>query len=289
MGVMRPVCTFSLVARDPQTGDLGVAVASKFLAVGFVVPWARANVGAVATQSYANPEFGPQGLELMQIGAGPEDILAVFARNDPALAKRQFGLVLSSGESLSYTGAECHAWAGGRFGPNYAAQGNLLTGPEVVEALEHTFLSRGDLPFGERLVEALAAADQAGGDRRGRQSAALLVVGAGKGYGGMERWIDLRVDDHPQPVAELRRLLSIHRLLFGPEEAARALTPEEVRWLQTLLKAQGHYAGEVSGRWNAATEEALHTLIGMENLEERYRGGPMLDETALTYLKERYS
>lgn len=285
---MKPVCTFSLVARDPNTGDLGIAVASKFLAVGFVVPWAKAGVGAVATQSYANPEFGPRGLGLMQAGAGPEDILATFARGDKELAKRQFGLVLASGESLSYTGAECHVWAGGRFGPDYAAQGNLLTGPEVVEALEHTFRSRADLPFPERLLEALSAADEAGGDRRGRQSAALLVVGVGKGYGGMERWIDLRVDDHREPVGELRRLLSVHRLLFGAGEEPRALSEEEIRWLQHLLKAQGHYAGEVSGCWDEATEGALRALIGIENLEERYKGGPMLDETALTYLKERY-
>lgn len=286
---MKPVSTFSLVARDPDTGDFGIAVASKFLAVGFVVPWAKAGVGAVATQSYANPEFGPRGLALMQSGAGPEDILAVFARNDRELSKRQFGLVLASGESLSYTGQECHPWAGGKFGPNYAAQGNLLTGPEVVEGLEQIFLSRSDLPFPERLLAALSAADEAGGDKRGRQSAALLVVGEGRGYGGMERWIDLRVDDHENPVKELGRLLSVHRLLFGAGEAARPLSTEEIEWFQALLKAQGRYVGEVNGRWDEATEQAMFGLIGTENLEERYTGGPNLDETALAYLKEKFS
>ncbi|GAO75326.1 DUF1028 domain-containing protein [Meiothermus ruber] len=289
MKANQPVHTFSLVARDPDTGDLGIAVASKFLAVGFVVPWAKAGVGALATQSYVNPSFGPIGLALMEAGAGPEDILAVFARNDPDLAKRQFGYVLASGESLSYTGQECQAWAGSRFGPGYAAQGNLLAGPEVLEALEHTFLNRTDLAFPERLLEALFQADRAGGDRRGRQSAALLVVGTGKGYGGMERWIDLRVDDHPDPVAELRRLLGIHRLLFGAGEPGRPLHSDEIAWIQALLRRQGLYTGEASGVWDEATEKAFVMLVGMENLEERYRGGPVLDEMVLKYLQEKFA
>lgn len=282
------ISTFSLVAKDPHSSDLGIAVASKFLAVGFVVPWAKAGVGAVATQSYVNPDFGPKGLALMQSGASPEDILNVFHRSDPELATRQFGLVTASGESLSYTGQKCHAWAGGKSGPNYAAQGNLLTGPEVVEALEQTFLTRDDLPFPQRLLEALNQADQAGGDARGRQSAALLVVGQGKGYGGMERWVDLRVDDHPHPVPELRRLLGIHRLLFGAGETPMALTPDEIPWLQNVLHQQNRYAGPMTGEWNLETEQALRGLIGVENLEQRYQGGPMLDEVALAYLKEKF-
>uniref|UniRef100_UPI0026062F66 DUF1028 domain-containing protein n=1 Tax=uncultured Meiothermus sp. TaxID=157471 RepID=UPI0026062F66 len=281
-----PISTFSLVARDPDTGLLGIAVASKFLAVGFVVPWARAGVGAVATQSYANPDFGPMGLALMEAGAGPEDILSVFARNDPDLARRQVGFVLANGESLSFTGQECHAWAGGQWGPNYAAQGNLLTGPEVVEMLVQTFLNRSDLAFPQRLVEALLQSDRAGGDRRGRQAAALLVVGEGKGYGGMERWIDLRVDDHPDPVQELQRLLAIHQLLFGAGEPTRPLSTREIVWIQALLHRQGQYTGAISGQWDETTELALRALIGMENLEERYQGGPALDETVLQYLKE---
>ncbi len=284
---MKQVSTFSLVARNADTGDLGIAVASKFLAVGFVVPWAKAGVGALATQSYANPDFGPRGLALMESGAGPEDILAIFARSDLELSKRQFGYVLADGQSLSYTGQDCHPWAGGKFGPNYAAQGNLLSGPDVVEALEQTFLTRSDLAFPERLLAALTAADQAGGDKRGRQSAALLVVGEGKGYGGMERWIDLRVDDHPTPLGELQRLLGIHRLLFGAEPS-RSLTSAEIAWLQTVLQQQG-YPAEASGQWNPATETALLALLGTENLEERYSGGPALDETTLAYLKDKFT
>jgi uncharacterized Ntn-hydrolase superfamily protein len=159
----------------------------------------------------------------------------------------------------------------------------------VLEALEQTFLTRVDLAFPERLLEALFQADRAGGDRRGRQSAALLVVGAGKGYGGMERWIDLRVDDHADPVAELRRLLGIHRLLFGAGEPGRPLQSDEIAWIQALLRRQGLYAGEASGVWDEATEKAFETLIGMENLEERYRGGPLLDEVALKYLQEKFA
>jgi uncharacterized Ntn-hydrolase superfamily protein len=285
---MTPIATFSLVARDPETGDLGVAVASKFLAVGFVVPWLEAGVGAVATQSYANPQFGPQGLALMKAGAGMDEVLATFRRTDPGLETRQFGLVNAQGESLTFTGAECHAWAGGQAGPNYAAQGNILAGPEVVEALVETFLDREDLPFPKRLTAALLAADRAGGDKRGRQSAALMVVGAGKGYGGMDRWIDLRVDDHPDPCAQLERLLGIHRLLFSKPQSPDPLSPEDIAWIQAVLNREGHHAVAISGVWDEATEKAFAGLIGIENLEERYPGGPYLDREALHYLKEKF-
>lgn len=281
---MTPIATFSLVARDPQTGDLGVAVASKFLAVGAVVPWLEVGVGAVATQSYANPRFGPQGLALMKAGAGMEEILAIFRRSDPGLHTRQFGMVNAHGESLSFTGNECHDWAGGKSGENFAAQGNILSGPEVIDALVDTF-TNSDLPFPERLCAALLAADRAGGDRRGRQSASLTVVGAGKGYGGMDRWIDLRVDDHPDPCLELSRLLEIHRLLFGKAEKAELLSQEDIAWIQRSLTRLGHYRGEVTGSWDEATEKAFRALVGIENLEERYSGGPYLDAVALRYLK----
>ncbi|MCS7217549.1 MAG: DUF1028 domain-containing protein [Thermus sp.] len=282
------VATFSLVARDPDTGDLGVAVASKFLAVGAVVPHARAGVGAVATQSYANPRFGPQGLALLEAGASPQGVLEAFRRTDPELERRQFGLVSARGEALTFTGADCHPWAGGVAGEGFAAQGNLLTGPEVVEAMVETFL-REKAPFPERLLLALRAGERAGGDRRGKQSAALLVVGEGKGYGGLwDRYVDLRADDHPEPVEELFRLLALHRLLFERPKERRPLTAEEVRWLQGVLRGLGLYSGEAHGIFDAETERALWALIGMENLEERYRGGPEVDEATLAYLKGRY-
>ncbi len=280
--------TFSLVAKDPQSGDLGVAVASKFLAVGAVVPFARAGVGALATQSHANPRFGPQGLALLEAGASPQGVLEAFRRTDPHLEKRQFGLVAATGESLTFTGRECHPWAGGVAGEGFAAQGNLLAGPEVVEAMVEAFLTA-KAPFPERLLLALKAGEEAGGDKRGKQSAALLVVGEGKGYGGLwDRYIDLRVDDHPEPVEELFRLLSLHRLLFERPKARRPLSEEEVRWLQGVLGRLGLYGGGVDGVFGPETERALLALMGMENLEERYQGGPEVDEATLAYLKERF-
>ena len=283
---MTPVNTFSIVARDPKSGDLGVAVASKFLAVGVVVPFAQAGVGAVATQSYANTSFGPRALAMFAAGAAPSLVAQALADSDPGIASRQFGLVDTNGRSATFTGAECHPWAGGKSGENYAAQGNLLTGPEVVETLVETFLQNAELPFPERLLAALLAGDRAGGDKRGRQSAALLVVGNGKGYGGFnDRWIDLRVDDHGDPVPELGRLLEIHRLLFNPAEDARPLNLAEIRWLQEATSKLGFYAGQVDGVWSPELERALTSWLGQENLEERYRGGPYLEEVVIAQLR----
>jgi len=283
------IATFSLVARDPKTGALGVAVASKFLAVGAVVPFAKANVGAIATQSYANTRFGPQGLALLEAGASPEAVLEAFRRTDDKIALRQFGLVAASGESLTFTGEDCHPWAGGVAGENFAAQGNLLTGPEVVEALAETWKKESDLPFPERLLAALYAADRAGGDRRGRQSAALLVVAEGKGYGGQnDRWIDLRVDDHPDPVPELSRLLQAHRLFFEPAGKPEPLSPEDLRWLGELLVQTGDLKAPEHA-WSPRFEEALRAFLGRENLEMRYHGGPELEPAVLAYLKGKFA
>ncbi len=286
---MPAVHTFSIVARDPETGDLGVAVASKFLAVGAVIPWAKAGVGAVATQSYANPTYGPRALQILEAGGRPHHAHEAFQTTDPEHEKRQYGIVAASGEALTFTGEACHPWAGGRAGDDLAVQGNLLTGPEVIEALWETYRERTDLPFPERLLAALLAGDRAGGDRRGRQSAALLVVGEKKGYGGYnDRWIDLRVDDHPDPVPELERLLTQHRLLFSPPKAPRPLTPEDLAWLEALLVERG-FLETPRGRFDTAFETALKALLGEENLEERYPGGPELDEALLGYLKRRFA
>ena len=283
------IATFSLVARDPESGALGVAVASKFLAVGAVVPHARAGVGAVATQSYANPTFGPRGLAILEAGGSPEAVREAFLRTDPEIHLRQFGVVDQSGASATFTGEGCHGWAGGVAGENFAAQGNLLAGPEVVEALVETFRARDDLPFPERLLAALHAADQAGGDRRGRQSAALLVVAEGRGYGGLsDRWIDLRVDDHPDPVPELARLLEIHRLFFEPAGEPEPLSEADLAWLAELLVQTGDLAEPEPG-WSPRLEAALKALLGRENLEMRYRGGPVLEPEVLAYLKRRYA
>ncbi len=284
-----PVATFSLVARDAVTGDLGVVVASRFLAVGAYVPTTAAGVGAVASQSYVNTTYGPRALELMRGGASPQECVAAFRDSDDAFESRQFGIVAADGSSATFTGSSCHAWAGGVAGDGFAAQGNILAGPAVVDALV-AGVARTDLPFPERLVAALAAADAAGGDRRGRQSAALLVVGEGKGYAGLDdRWIDLRVDDHAAPVDELRRLLELHRLyLDKPSGAARRLTEGDVSWLRAVLVDQGLLDAAPTGAWDAATEEALRGLFGIENLEERWLGGPSVDPVAWRYLRERF-
>ncbi len=286
---MKPLSTFSIVARDPTTGALGVAVASKFLAVGAVVPYARAGVGAVATQSYANPSYGPRALAILEAGGHPRHAREAFAATDPEHGLRQYGIVDHRGASASYTGEGCHPWAGGRAEADLAVQGNLLAGPEVVEALFSTYRESGGLPFPERLVAALLAADRAGGDRRGRQSAALLVVAEGRGYGGEnDRWIDLRVDDHPDPVPELARLLEIHRLFFEPAGEPEPLGPADLAWLGEVLVKEGELA-EPQSTFGPEFEAALKRLLGRENLETRYAGGPALEPAVLAYLKRRFS
>jgi uncharacterized Ntn-hydrolase superfamily protein len=206
-----PIATFSIAARDPATGELGVAVASRFFAVGAVVPWARAGVGAVATQAFANTTFGPRGLDLLAAGQPPAAVLEALLAEDAGRDRRQVGLVAADGASVTYSGPGTTPWAGGRSGPDYAIQGNILAGEKVVAEMERVFLAtRGKGSLGERLFSALAAGDRAGGDSRGRQSAALLVVRAGAGYGGFtDRAIDVRVDDHADPFKELKRLLGL--------------------------------------------------------------------------------
>ena len=202
--------TFSIAAADPVTGEVGVAVASRFFAVGTVVPWARAGVGAVATQASANTSFGPNGLDLMARGVTAEEALKVLLRGDEGRDRRQVGLVTASGDSATYSGPGCNSWAGGRRGPNYAVQGNILTGEPVVVAMERSFLASAGKPLTERLLTALAAGDAAGGDSRGRQSAALLVCRAKGGYNGFtDRAVDVRVDDHADPFRELSRLVGM--------------------------------------------------------------------------------
>lgn len=208
------VATFSIVAYDPDTQELGVAVQSKFIAVGSVVPWARAGVGAIATQSYANTTYGPKALALLADGAEPEDVMKKITGDDRRVAIRQVGIVDAKGRSATFTGEKCSAWAGGIKGDNFACQGNILAGEDVVKNMAKSFReSKGDL--GERLIAALQAGQDAGGDSRGMQSAALLIVHEGWGYGGYnDRYRDLRVDDHAEPIKELKRVYDLHRDIF---------------------------------------------------------------------------
>lgn len=209
------VATFSIVGFDPETKEWGVAVQSKFVAVGAVCPWAKAGVGAISTQSYANTSFGPRGLELLAAGKSAQEVLDILLASDPGREKRQVGIVDSRGNAATFTGSECHDWAGGVTGENYTAQGNILVSEKTVQAMARTF-ETSEGPLAERLLAALEAGQNAGGDARGQQAAALLVVQEGAGYGGFnDVKIDLRVDDHPTPITELQRIYQVHRAVFG--------------------------------------------------------------------------
>ena len=208
------VATFSIVASDPETGETGIAVQSKIVSVGSIVPFARAGVGAVATQSYANVKYGPFGLYLLEEGHSPDSVLAMLTQADPQRDHRQAGMIDKDGRASSFTGKECTPWAGGVVGKNFAVQGNMLTGPEVVEAMAKAFQETEGI-LAERLLASLEAGQKAGGDKRGRQSAALIIVRDGWGYGGMnDRFRDVRVDEHETPIKELRRVYKAHRKLF---------------------------------------------------------------------------
>ncbi len=279
--------TFSIVAYDPRNGDLGVAVQSKFLAVGAAVPWARAGVGAIATQAWANLSYGTRGLELLARGAAAREVVETLTAEDEGRALRQVGIVDAQGRAFSYTGEECSAWAGHIVGPHFACQGNILVGGATVQAMAKAFQEMpGELA--ERLLAALLAGQAAGGDRRGQQSAALLVVRAGGSYGGYnDRYIDLRVDDHPQPIVELGRILALHRVYFEKPRPEDYLPLEgallaEVR---ASLARMGYYRGPLEGPYDAATGQALFDYAGVENLEERLREGPWIDPVVLDFLR----
>jgi uncharacterized Ntn-hydrolase superfamily protein len=275
------VATYSIAACDLDAGQWGVATQSKFLAVGSIVPWAAPGVGAVATQALANPRYGPDGLALLAEGLTAPEVVTRLTEADDGRADRQVGVVDAQGGSATYTGSECMTWAGGLAGSGFAAQGNILVGEETVAALAATFTATAGRPLAERLLECLAAAQSAGGDRRGQQSAALLVVEQDGGYGGLtDTLVDLRVDDHAQPVAELARLYDIHSLLFGK-------TPPD-RWIDVddTLRAE---LAERLGRlgYDGALERALGDWSGTENLEERIDGVDRIDPVVLEELRRR--
>ncbi|NOZ06956.1 MAG: DUF1028 domain-containing protein [Chloroflexi bacterium] len=264
--------TFSIVGYDAEAREWGVAVQSKFLAVGAVVPWAQAGTGAVATQSYANTSFGPQGLALMSQGISAQEALDALIGRDEGRSRRQVGLVDAQGGSATFTGGDCHEWAGGIAGTHYAAQGNILVSKATVEAMARTFEEMGG-ELADRLLAALAAGQAAGGDRRGQQSAAVLVVRPQGGYGGYnDRYLDLRVDDDPQPIERLKALLELHHLFFGtpgPGELVK-IEGEVARDVQQILRWAGYYSGPATGAYDAPTRQALIALIGNENFEERF-------------------
>lgn len=277
--------TFSIVACDLDDQAWGVAVASKFPAVGAVVPYAQAGAGAVATQSFANTSFGPRGLEMMVSGLSAQETLERLLEDDPDKELRQVGLVDARGGAATFSGSKCFAWAGGVSGPGYAIQGNILARESVVPAMERAFLeSRGSLPA--RLLTALLAGDRAGGDRRGRQSAAIYVVRPHGGYGGyLDRWIDYRVDDHEDPVPRLGELLEMHELYFGKSPASeRVALNEEVRaQLREILTERGYLTD------GKEFVQAFNEFIGNENFEERVDPqAEWIDAPVLAFLLKKF-
>ena len=281
----RIVATFSIAAFDPETDSLGVAVQSKFLAVGSVVPWARAGVGAVATQAMANYNYGPRGLDLMAGGKTAEETVEALTGADEGRDHRQLGVVDARGRAATYTGSECFDWAGGVTGEHYAAQGNILVGRETVDAMAGAYEgTEGDLAA--RLLAALDAGQEAGGDSRGEQSAALLVVREGGGYGGdNDRVIDLRVDDHPHPIEELIRIRDLHTLYFGetgPEDVV-AIDGDVREQVVASLRTLGYLREDDPD--DEALYRALTVFMGTENFEEREQARGYLDRAVLEFMR----
>jgi uncharacterized Ntn-hydrolase superfamily protein len=277
--MVRSIATYSIAACDLAAGRWGVAVQSKFLAAGSLVPWAEPGVGAIATQAYANPRYGPDGLELLRQGASADEVVQRLTAADEDREHRQIGVVDGQGRGATFTGAECMDWAGGRVGPGYAAQGNILVSAATVDALAETFEATAGRPLAHRLLECLAAAQAAGGDRRGQQAAGLLVVERDGGYAGLsDVVVDLRVDDHERPVAELQRIHRIHERLFGR-------TPDD-EWIQ-VDDELGAEVRERLFRLGHEGPDALASWAGVENLEERI-GGDMtrIDPVVLAALRE---
>ncbi len=275
------VATYSIAACDLEAGQWGVATQSKFLAVGSVVPWAEPRIGAIATQAYANPRYGPEGLALLRKGHNAQAVVDRLTEADEGREHRQVGVVDGLGGSATFTGSECMDWAGGLTGPCFAAQGNILVGEETVTALATTFPATAGRPLAKRLIDCLAAAQAAGGDRRGQQSAALLVVERAGGYAGMsDLLVDLRVDDHELPVSELARLYGMHTLLFGKTPGADWVEVDDA------LRAELTERLERLG-YDGGLERALNTWAGTENLEERVDGVERIDPVVLEELRAR--
>lgn len=281
MGPEPLVSTYSIAACDLEAGEWGVATQSKFLAVGSVVPWAEPHVGAIATQAYANPRYGPEGLDLLRAGRSAQEVVAALTEADADRDHRQLGVVDAEGGAATFTGPECNEWAGGRTGDGYAAQGNILVSGDTVEAIAETFEANAGRALAERLIECLAAGQAAGGDSRGQQSAALLVVAKDGGYGGLsDILVDLRVDDHEHPIPELRRLYGLHQAIFGktPREEWLGMDESLGAELRERLARLG-FEGELGA--------ALFRWGGRENLEERIDGAEQIDPVVLEELRRQ--
>lgn len=281
------VATFSIVAANPETGEVGVAVQSKFLAVGSVVPWAKANVGAVATQSWANTAFGPEGLALLEKGLSPEEVIDKLIADDPGRSLRQVAVINAEGEASAFTGHECYDWAGHKIGKHHSCQGNILVSEETVNEMSRAF-ETSDGPLAERLLKAITAAQQAGGDSRGKQSAAVYVVQESAGYGGYnDVKVDLRVDDHPEPIEELQRLYELHKMYAAPSEEKLAIEEEVLEAVvEQLVKLDLLEPGNRSS-YDKEVKEALKAFVLRENFDDHWSEEALIDESVLEFLKKQ--
>lgn len=281
--------TFSIVAFDSRNGDLGVAVQSKFPAVGAVVPWAKANVGAIATQAWANVSYGPNGIKMLEEGLSAEDTLRKLLADDPRREVRQVAIVDAKGQAAAHTGRECLKWAGHVTGEEYSCQGNILASSKVVESMANAYEeTSGDLI--DKLMQALSAGQAAGGDRRGQQSAALLVVREKGGYEGfIDRYVDLRVDDHPSPIEELKRVLKVYDMtMLSREDPKNLLTINRdiAAVIQKNLKKLRMYSGPITGNLDDATRKALEDFVNINNFENRMHEPGRIWKSILDYMEE---
>jgi uncharacterized Ntn-hydrolase superfamily protein len=279
--------TFSIVAHERETGTWAVAVQSRFISVGAVVPWAAAGVGAVATQALANTSYGPLGLEMLRKGTAAAEVVRRLTEADPGRDERQLGVVDAKGGSAAFTGKKCMDWAGHEVGDGFACQGNILFGPAVVRGMARAYeTTGGDLL--DRVLAALAAGQREGGDRRGMQSAALLAVRAGAGYGGNDRWVDVRVDDHASPIEELRRVFRLYDLtMLNREDPAtlRRIEGDLARTLQHDLGVLGYYSGRLTGQWDAGSRAAFSRFLGEHNFENKQREDGTVWPSIVAYLR----
>jgi len=283
--------TFSIVAHDRDTQSWGVAVQSRFISVGSVVPWAEVGVGAIATQAAANVAYGPEGLRLLRGGASATDVVRRLTEADAERDTRQLGVVDARGTAAAFTGKKCMDWAGHEVGDGFTCQGNILFGPAVVRGMARAYeTTPGDVL--DRLLAALSAGQREGGDRRGMEAAAIYVVREGAGYGGGDRWVDLRVDNHPSPIEELKRVFKLYDLTMLSREDPATLVPiegEVAKALQHDLGILGYYTGRFTGTWDAASRAAFDRFVSEHNFENKQRDDGKVWPSVLDYLREQAS
>jgi len=282
--------TFSIVAYDPERKEWGVAVQSKFIAVGSIVPWAKSGVGAVATQAWANTSYGPKGLALLEQGLTAEDVISILTKQDEKREDRQVGIVDSYGNAASFTGSRCFDWAGHIVGENYSCQGNILVSEDTVLAMSQAYReTKGDLVL--KLLAVLEEGQEAGGDSRGKQSAAILIVKEEGAYdGGTDRYVDIRVDEHEHPIKELGRVFEIYNLSLlkrdDPDDKVK-MEGGVMKTIKEVLKADGFYEMDIDDKYDTYTKEALQKWMHINNFEIKEREDNYMWGAVYRYIEKR--